>query len=319
MIATSNAPLNFLSTIQSLLVSGCETLTAVLGMTSIISIICHYIGKMFQFFLLSEDYDEDKSIGTVSAILFYILALQTGLTSLSPEKRFIRLCRNLCLLVTALLHFLHNIVSPILMSLSAARNPSRKRHARALIVCAFLLVAPIVLLTVLWSKHSPSTWLLAVTAFSVEVIVKVCMTHDYCKSGIQIKVLTAFTVQLLQVLVSLATYTLFLLDARRQTFWEKLDDYVYYIRAVGNSVEFFFGIFLFFNGAWILVFESGAYSLFAAIVWICDCRSNGESDFIPFFSTPLLFTIFPPFLLFFISKGVYSLALFRCLVFVVCE
>lgn len=62
---------------------------------------------------------------------------------------------------------------------------------------------------------------------------------------------------ILQVLVSIATYTLFLLDARRQTFWEKLDDYVYYIRAFGNSVEFCFGIFLFFNGAWILVFESG--------------------------------------------------------------
>lgn len=60
-----------------------------------------------------------------------------------------------------------------------------------------------------------------------------------------------------QVLVSLATYTLFLLDARRQTFWEKLDDYVYYIKAFGNSVEFCFGIFLFFNGAWILLFESG--------------------------------------------------------------
>lgn len=164
-------------------------------MTSIVSVICHYIGKMFQLFLLSEDYDEDKSIGTVSAILFYILALQTGLTSLSPDKRFIRLCRNFCLLVTALLHFLHNIVTPILMSLSAARNPSkynqakqcqknvffflnllllcRKRHARALIVCMFLLLAPIGLLTVLWTKHSPSTWLLAVTAFSVEVIVKV--------------------------------------------------------------------------------------------------------------------------------------------------
>lgn len=110
--------------VQNLLVNGCETLTAVLGMTSIISLICHYIGKLFQFFLLSEEFDEDKSIGTVSAILFYILALQTGLTSLSPDKRFIRLCRNLCLLVTALLHFLHNIVSPILMSLSAARNPS---------------------------------------------------------------------------------------------------------------------------------------------------------------------------------------------------
>lgn len=124
-VAFADEALPFLTSAQNLLVGGCETLTAVLGMTSIVSVICHYIGKMFQLFLLSEDYDEDKSIGTVSAILFYILALQTGLTSLSPEKRFIRLCRNFCLLVTALLHFLHNIVAPILMSLSAARNPSK--------------------------------------------------------------------------------------------------------------------------------------------------------------------------------------------------
>jgi E3 ubiquitin-protein ligase RNF139 len=122
---TTEMPLSFAATAQKILVSGCETLTAVLGMTSIISLICHYIGKAFQFFLMSENYDQDQSIGTVSAILFYILALQTGLTSLSPEKRFIRLCRNLCLLITALLHFLHNIVAPILMSLSAARNPHR--------------------------------------------------------------------------------------------------------------------------------------------------------------------------------------------------
>lgn len=250
MAIVSETPLLFAETVQNALVSGCETLTAVLGMTSIISLICHYIGKIFQLFLLSEDYDEDKSIGTVSAILFYILALQTGLTSLSPDKRFIRLCRNLCLLVTALLHFLHNIVSPILMSLSAARNPSKKRHARALIVCVFLLAAPIGLLTVLWSRHSPSTWLLAVTAFSVEVIVKVSACNLF-------KHIYLFSMNFFQVLVSLATYTLFLLDARRETFWEKLDDYVYYIKAFGNSVEFCFGIFLFFNGAWILLFESG--------------------------------------------------------------
>lgn len=97
-------------------------------------------------------------------------------------------------------------------------------------MCLFLVIVPVYLLAELWSRYSPSTWLLAVTAFSVEVIVK--------------------------VLVSLATYTLFLLDARRQTFWEKLDDYVYYIRVFGNSVEFCFGIFLFLNGAWILFFES---------------------------------------------------------------
>lgn len=113
------ASLGILPTIQKLLVDGCETLTAVLGMTSVISVICHYIGKAFQWYLLTFDSDEEKSLGTVSAVLFYILALQTGLTSMSPDKRFIRLCRNLCLLITALLHFLHNIVSPILMSLSA--------------------------------------------------------------------------------------------------------------------------------------------------------------------------------------------------------
>lgn len=124
-IIFSKEVLPWLTSAQNLLVGGCETLTAVLGMTSIVSVICHYIGKLFQLFLLSEDYDEDKSIGTVSAILFYILALQTGLTSLSPDKRFVRLCRNFCLLITALLHFFHNIVSPILMSLSAARNPSK--------------------------------------------------------------------------------------------------------------------------------------------------------------------------------------------------
>lgn len=158
---------------QTLLVNGCDTLTSVLGMASIISLICRYIGQLFQWYLLTIETDEVKLLGTVSAVLFYILALQTGLTSLSSEKRFVRLCRNLWLLSTALLHFLHNIVSPILMSLSAARNPSSKRHFRALSVCAFLLIAPISLLTYLWHRHPSSTWLLAVTAFSIEVIVKV--------------------------------------------------------------------------------------------------------------------------------------------------
>ncbi|XP_017968506.1 protein TRC8 homolog isoform X1 [Drosophila navojoa] len=243
--AESDVPLQLFPAMEKLLVDGCETLTAVLGMTGVISMICHYIGRTFQWYLLTYDNDEEKSLGTVSAVLFYILALQTGLTSLAPDKRFVRLCRNLCLLVTALLHFLHNIVSPILMSLSAARNPSRKRHVRALSVCAFLILMPLGLLYYLWTHHSPSTWLLAVTAFSVEVIVK--------------------------VLVSLATYTLFLLDARRQFFWEKLDDYLYYVRAFGNSVEFCFGILLFINGAWILIFESAQNATGGAIRAIMMC------------------------------------------------
>ncbi|KAG8035091.1 hypothetical protein G9C98_001581 [Cotesia typhae] len=216
--------------IRTLLVNGCETLTALLGMTSIISSICHYIGCFFRWVLLTED-DEEKSIGTVSAILFYILALQTGLTSLDREKRLVRLFRNFCLLSTAVLHFVHNIVNPVLMSLSASHNPALRRHLRALSVCIFLIIFPIVLLVFLWSHFSLSTWLLAVSIFCIEVIVKVC--------------------------VSLAIYGLFLFDAYRSTFWEPLDDCLYVIRSFGNTVEFAFGVILFFNGIWILLFESG--------------------------------------------------------------
>ncbi|XP_076630345.1 TRC8 ring finger protein [Colletes latitarsis] len=214
---------------KTLLISGCETLTAVLGMTSIISFICHYIGCFFQWVMLTEDWDE-KSIGTLSAILFYILALQTGLTSLDGEKRLVRLCCNFCLLFTVVLHFVHNIVNPLLMSLSASHNPALHRHIRALAVCAFLILFPVLLLVYLWSHFTVSTWLLTVSVFNIEVIVK--------------------------VVVSLAIYSLFLIDAYCSVFWEQLDDCVYIIRSFGNTVEFAFGIILLINGFWVLVFES---------------------------------------------------------------
>ena len=73
---------------------------------------------------------------------------------------------------------------------------------------------------------------MAVSAFCIEVVVK--------------------------VIVTVSVYGLFLYDARvREGTWEGLDDAVYYVKAVGNTVEFCFAVFLFFNGGWILFFESG--------------------------------------------------------------
>lgn len=141
----------FMQMVKSLMITGCETFIAVLGMTSLISYICQQIGYFFQYvriwftvhfqvivcslmkfnflfhlqILLIED--EDKNFGTVSGILFCILALQTGLTGLEPEKRFVRLCRNFCLLFTALLHIIHSVLNPLLMSLSASHNPALHR------------------------------------------------------------------------------------------------------------------------------------------------------------------------------------------------
>lgn len=84
--------------------------------------------------------------------------------------------------------------------------------------------------------------------------------------------------------VTICVYGLFLYDHYfKSGTWESLDDAVYYVKvkanllglkyirkyhsefmirfsdlqAVGNSVEFCFAVFLFFNGGWILLFESG--------------------------------------------------------------
>ncbi|XP_069139033.1 protein TRC8 homolog [Argopecten irradians] len=211
-------------------VGSCDNVVALLGLTSIVSLCAHYIG-VFMAFCIGSSEDDDKNIGTVSAILFFILALQTGLTGLEPEKRLARLYKNVYLLGTAITHFIHSMVHPLLMSLSASRSMHVQRHVRALAMCAFLITFPSCLLVYLWSIHRINTWLMAVTAFSLEVIIK--------------------------VIVSLMVYCLFMLDAYRDKFWESLDDYVYYIQSTGNTIEFLFGIFLFCNGGWILLFESG--------------------------------------------------------------
>ena len=217
---------------RTLMIHGCDTQIALLGMTSIVSCVAHFVGAGFASFLSLAD-EENPNMGAVSATLFFLLALQTGLTSLAPEKRLLRLYRNFCLLTTAVLHLIHSMVNPVLMSLSASHSDSIRKHLRALLVCALLVFFPAWLLVYLWSHHVTGTWMLAVTAFSIEVIVK--------------------------VVVSLCQYILFMSDASRETFWEELDDYIYYVRSTGSTIEFLFGIFLFCNGGWILLFESGGF------------------------------------------------------------
>lgn len=226
---TDHISCSFYEVFKDLIIKGSENIVALLGMTSIVAYLSQGFGYTMQAFLLIDE-TEDKSIGNVSALLFFILAVQTGVTGLEPEKRFIRIYRNFCLLFTALLHFVHNILNPILLSLSASRNPSVGKHIRALLVSAFLMATPICLLIHQWHTQPTTTWLLAVTSFMVELIIKST---------------TSFLI-----------YVLFMIDAYRNGLWEKLDDYVYYLKATSSCVEFIFGIFLLGNGIWIFVFES---------------------------------------------------------------
>ena len=72
------------------------------------------------------------------------------------------------------------------------------------------------------------TFLLAVTVFCVEVVIKVAVT--------------------------VSVYGLLIYDARvRKGTWEELDDAVYFVKAAGNTVEFLCAVLLLLNGAWILV------------------------------------------------------------------
>ncbi|NP_001086363.1 ring finger protein 139 S homeolog [Xenopus laevis] len=217
--------------VSSLIINGCDSTLTVLGMSAVISSIAHYLGLGILAFIGSTE-EEDKRLGFVAPVLFFILALQTGLSGLKPEERLVRLCRNMCLLLTAVLHFIHGMTDPVLMSLSASHVSSYRRHLPVLLVSAFLFVLPVLLSCVLWHYYALNTWLFAVTAFCVELCLK--------------------------VIVSLTVYTLFMIDGYYNVLWEKLDDYVYYVRSTGSIIEFVFGVIMFGNGAYTMMFESGS-------------------------------------------------------------
>jgi len=77
--------------------------------------------------LLTED-EEQMNVGKRSAILFFVLALQTGLTVLEPDERFIQLILNICLTCVFLMFYVHGLVEPFLCSLSVHRNNSINRY-----------------------------------------------------------------------------------------------------------------------------------------------------------------------------------------------
>lgn len=215
----------------NLIISGCDSTLTVMGMSAVISSIAHYLGLGILSFIGSTE-EEDKRLGFVAPVLFFILALQTGLSGLKPEERLVRLSRNMCLLLTAILHFVHGMTDPVLMSLSASHVSSFRRHFPVLLVSTCLFVLPIFLSYLLWHYYALNTWLFAVTAFCVELCLK--------------------------VIVSLTVYTLFMVDGYYNVLWEKLDDYVYYVRSTGNIIEFVFGVIMFGNGAYTMMFESGS-------------------------------------------------------------
>jgi hypothetical protein len=102
------------------------------------------------------------------------------------------------------------------------------RHVYTCLTVLFLLIFYIILL---WRVTTFSTWLLAITAFLLELIVR--------------------------LVASLAQYTLYVLDAHNcLSNVDSFDEYIFRIKAITSIFEFILGVFLLFNGFYILCYEA---------------------------------------------------------------
>lgn len=210
-----------------------DSLISIFSVSSAVSVPLYYCGVHLHNFIGGTDIGQAESLGIVSAILFCLLAIQTGLSGLSPPRRLVRLYRNLCLLFAAVLHFVHDLVNPVLITISAQANIPLKTHVKPLLVLVILFVIPTTLCTWLVRTMPISTWLVALVAFCIELIVK--------------------------VLATFLVYTLFTLDARiDHRPWRHMDDWVFYIQSTAHTIEFICGCVMFVNGAYVLFFESGS-------------------------------------------------------------
>lgn len=96
-----------------------DSMLSSFSISSAMSIPLYYCGVEINKFIGGNDLIQAEALGTVSAILFCLLAIQTGLSGLSPLRRLVRVYRNMCLLFAAILHYVHDLVHPVLMTLSA--------------------------------------------------------------------------------------------------------------------------------------------------------------------------------------------------------
>ncbi|KAJ3609701.1 hypothetical protein NHX12_024212 [Muraenolepis orangiensis] len=259
-------------------VTRCDSTLTVLGMSAVISSLAHYLGLSILLFIGSTE-EEDKRLGVVAPVLFFILALQTGLSGLDPPDRLVRLSRNMCLLLTAVLHFIHGMTDPVLMTLSSSHSPSPRRHLPVLLVSLALLLLPVQLSYFLWNQYALNTWLFAVTAFCVELCLKVSLTVSLAVSSLRRcpwrppfypgvpDGLSSPQVSL-TVLVSLTVYVLLTVDGLyEEVLWERLDDYVFYVRSAGGVCEFLVGVAMLLNGGYTVALEAGG-KLRAAMMFL---------------------------------------------------
>ncbi|OXA36601.1 Protein TRC8 [Folsomia candida] len=241
--------------IRNVMVHGTETFTGIVGLTVTVAAVCHQIGDFLLWLLYFGNNNEVdlNRFGSISTVLFFILSLQSGLTSLDPEKRLDRLLKNVALLGTALFHALHQLIAPLL---HAFRSFQAVQIRAATLSCVFLCLSFCLTVSLLrWT--SVSTWSLAVLALAIEFKIKVIISLV-----ISMVVYLSQLVQYPDVVEKIVSFFRRILPRVVMHFFDKMydqishEDMVFYLKTVANIAEFITGIFLFLNAVWIFLFES---------------------------------------------------------------
>lgn len=199
-----------------------------------------------------------RNVGDVAALLFILLSIQSGLTALHPKPRIQKFSRNYSLLFIAMLHYFHTSLDQQLRTLSASSKTRLpwyrdEKRLRAVGFSFVLILLPASIMTYSLNECELSTWLLASTAFNLELIVKVTVSLVlYCMFTIESNRINQMQEQLLAEHKKSDSEN----EEDDSSFSKNLDDYVYYVKVCGHVFEFMVAIFLFFNGAYILLFES---------------------------------------------------------------
>ncbi|XP_030306365.1 RING finger protein 145 isoform X2 [Calypte anna] len=186
------------------------------------------------------------SRGVTEGVTLLLLALQTGLLDLQVLQRTFLLSIILFIVVTSTLQSMIEITDPILLALGASRNRSPWKHFRGVSMCLFLLLFPCFMAYKIAHLFHLDFWLL--------ILVSSCMLTS------------------LQVMGTLFIYTLFMVELVQEAPLERMDEIIYWVKAVSRVLEFLVALSVVGYGSWESLF--GEWSWLGASVIIIHSYFN---------------------------------------------
>ncbi|KAK3729130.1 hypothetical protein RRG08_005502 [Elysia crispata] len=215
--------------VKEILFTLCGTILCIMGLASIVSIISG-LGLRLVYAIMGAHDDEEGIQPAVSGFLFVLLAMQTGITSINDSNRLMLLFQNCVLLFVANQHVVQTVAANLVLRAST-EEVAIANHLRPMLPYLVFFTFPFTVVASLWHYPFRMSWLLAISAFSLELMIKSTTT--------------------------LSIYVINMFHTHTNYLQENVEDLLFYFKAVCGCLEFACGIFLLFNGAYIFFFESG--------------------------------------------------------------